>query len=157
MTLPSSGAISLNQINNEFGRGRNLNAYRGTTWYTDDGSSGTFTSTNLGMNQFYAKRVDAPYRYGSPYMYAINYGNSFVDLYWGISGGQPGAYFNFYLTSSTSGNPVGGDAVTGYLDGNGNYDGSAEVTDSYWLPGPQTNWFDVYQDGVYIGTVSASS
>lgn len=60
MTLPSSGPISLNDIDGEFGLGTNLNAYRGVTWYTDSGTSGTFTSSNLGMDQFYSKRPTSP-------------------------------------------------------------------------------------------------
>lgn len=60
MTLPSSGPLSLNDINGEFGLGTNLNAYRGVTWYTNAGSSGTFTSTNLGIDQFYSKRSTPP-------------------------------------------------------------------------------------------------
>lgn len=60
MTLPSSGALTMSAINAEFGRGNNLNAYRGTTWYTDAGASGTFTSTNLGFDQFYSKRATSP-------------------------------------------------------------------------------------------------
>lgn len=60
MTLPASGPLSLLAINNEFGRGLNLNAYRGTVWYTDAGASGTFTSSNLGFDQFYGKRPTSP-------------------------------------------------------------------------------------------------
>jgi len=60
MTLPASGALSMSAINAEFGRGNNLNAYRGTVWYTDAGASGTFTSANLGFNQFYGKRPTSP-------------------------------------------------------------------------------------------------
>lgn len=60
MTLPASGPISLSAINTEFGLGTNLNAYRGVTWYTDTGTTGTFTTSDLGMNQFYSKRATAP-------------------------------------------------------------------------------------------------
>lgn len=60
MTLPSSGPLSMQAINTEFGRGTNLGSYRGTVWYTDAGASGTFTSTNLGFDQFYGKRLTAP-------------------------------------------------------------------------------------------------
>lgn len=60
MTLQSSGAISISQINSEFGRGNNLNSYRGTTWYTDAGGSGTFSSGAISMSEFYSKRPTAP-------------------------------------------------------------------------------------------------
>ena len=59
-TLQSSGAISINDINAEFALGNNLNAYRGVTWYTDAGSSGTFSSGAISMNEFYSKRKTAP-------------------------------------------------------------------------------------------------
>lgn len=60
MTLQSSGAISLNQINTEFGRGRSLSLYRGTTWYTDAGSSGVFDTNNINFAEFYSKRLTSP-------------------------------------------------------------------------------------------------
>lgn len=63
MTLPLSGALSMQAINAEFGRGLNLNAYRGTTWYTDAGASGTFSSGAISMSEFYGKRLTAPMSY----------------------------------------------------------------------------------------------
>jgi hypothetical protein len=53
MTLPASGTISLNAINNEFGRGLNVNAYRGTSYYTSSGGPFTFSSGALAFNNFY--------------------------------------------------------------------------------------------------------
>jgi hypothetical protein len=48
--------ISMSQINSVFdGRGNNLNAYRGTQWYTAAGGSGTFPSTPISFNDFYLK------------------------------------------------------------------------------------------------------
>jgi hypothetical protein len=60
MTLPASGALSMSAINTEFGRGNNLNAYRGTTWYTDAGASGTFSSGAISFSDFYSKRATSP-------------------------------------------------------------------------------------------------
>ena len=60
MTLPSSGALSMSAINAEFGRGNNLNSYRGTVWYTDAGGSGTFSSGAIAMSDFYGKRATSP-------------------------------------------------------------------------------------------------
>ena len=51
--LPSSGAISINDINTVFGLGNNLNAYRGTTYYTASAGPFTFSSGALSMNAFY--------------------------------------------------------------------------------------------------------
>jgi hypothetical protein len=54
--LQSSGAIALSQINSVFdGRGLNLNAYRGTTWFTSAGGSGTFSSSAIAFGDFYSK------------------------------------------------------------------------------------------------------
>lgn len=60
MTLPASGALSLSAINTEFGRGTNLNSYRGTTWYTDAGGSGTFSAGAIAISDFYSKRLTSP-------------------------------------------------------------------------------------------------
>jgi hypothetical protein len=55
--LQASGVpISMSQINSVFdGRGNNLNAYRGTTWYTAAGGSGTFSSGTISFSDFYLK------------------------------------------------------------------------------------------------------
>lgn len=60
MALPASGSLSIQQINAEFGRGNNLNSYRGTTWYTDAGGSGTFSTGAISISDFYGKRVNSP-------------------------------------------------------------------------------------------------
>lgn len=60
MTLPSSGSISLSEINTEFSLGTNIGAYRSATWYTDAGGTGTFPSTDLSMSAFYGKRATSP-------------------------------------------------------------------------------------------------
>lgn len=54
--LPGSFPISLTQINSVFdGRGLNLFAYRGTTWYTAAGGSGTFPSGTISFSDFFNK------------------------------------------------------------------------------------------------------
>lgn len=60
MTLQSSGSISMSQINAEFGKGNDLNSYRGTKWYTDAGGSGTFSTGAISYTDFYGKRLSAP-------------------------------------------------------------------------------------------------
>jgi hypothetical protein len=61
MTLPLSGSMSIAQINTEFGRGNNLNAYRGTIWYTDSGQQGVFSiGSPISLGDFYGKRPTAP-------------------------------------------------------------------------------------------------
>lgn len=60
MTLPSSGPLTISAINAEFGAGNNLGAYRGLTWYTDGGGSGTFSTVAISFNEFYGKRSSNP-------------------------------------------------------------------------------------------------
>jgi hypothetical protein len=57
--LQSSGAISMSDINSVFGRGNNLNSYRGTSWYTAAGGSGTFSSGAISFSDFYSKGPSA--------------------------------------------------------------------------------------------------
>lgn len=60
MTLPASGLLSMAAIHTEFGRGYDLNSYRGTPWWTDAGGSGTFSAGTIYMSEFYGKRLTAP-------------------------------------------------------------------------------------------------
>jgi len=48
------------QINAEFGRGNDLNSYRGTQWYTAAGGAGTFSTGALSMSDFYGKQLASP-------------------------------------------------------------------------------------------------
>ena len=63
----------MSQINAEFGRGNNLNAYRGTTWYTDAGGSGTFSSGAISMSEFYGKRASPAFTVGYSAGFTNNY------------------------------------------------------------------------------------
>jgi hypothetical protein len=51
--LQTGGAISMSQINGLFGRGNNLGAYRGTTYYTASGGPFTFPSGAISYSNFY--------------------------------------------------------------------------------------------------------
>ena len=57
MPLPSSGVISLLDINNEFGRGYDLNSYRGTQYYTSSAGPFTFPSGTIGFADFYGTQL----------------------------------------------------------------------------------------------------
>ncbi|MFZ9767198.1 MAG: hypothetical protein ACO3C4_01740 [Candidatus Limnocylindrus sp.] len=86
MTLQASGEITIAQINAEFGLGNNLNAYRGVTWYTDAGGSGTFSSGAIAMSDFYSKRATSPASVAISNQLAANYSKS------GIGGGATATY-----------------------------------------------------------------
>lgn len=60
MAIPSTGSVSMSQINAEFGRGLNLNAYRGTTYYTSSGGPFTFPSGSISMNDFRGTQASGP-------------------------------------------------------------------------------------------------
>jgi hypothetical protein len=53
MALPSSGQISISDINTEFGLGNNLNVHLGATYYKSDLSINTFPNANISMSDFY--------------------------------------------------------------------------------------------------------
>lgn len=60
MTLPTSGPLSLADIDAEFSLGNDLYNYHGVTWYNDLGGSGVFSSGHLSIFEFYGKRPDDP-------------------------------------------------------------------------------------------------
>jgi hypothetical protein len=60
MALPASGTLTMAQINTEFGRGNNLNSYRGTTYYTSSGGPFTFPSGAISFSNFYGTQVNSP-------------------------------------------------------------------------------------------------
>ncbi len=61
MTIKGSGSsLSMSEIDAEFGRGKNLNSYRGTTWWKDDFTTGTFSSGSISISDFYSKRLTSP-------------------------------------------------------------------------------------------------
>ena len=100
MALPTSGPISINDIDTEFSRGKNLNAYRGTTYYTSGGGPFTFSSTSIDMDDFYGTTVTAP-------TYTIEY----LVVSGGAGGGGPfysgGGGAGGYQTGSTTVTPGG--------------------------------------------------
>lgn len=55
MTIKTSGSLSFSEINATFGRGTNLNAYRGTSWVSAGSTSGTFNVNGISFAEFYGK------------------------------------------------------------------------------------------------------
>ena len=99
MTLPAAGnPISISQIQTEFALGNNLNAYRGVTWWTDAGATGTFSAGAISMSEFYSKRVNSPFTVSLAQLNGTTYVASgyqvqiYLLLYtngtWDISGGD---------------------------------------------------------------------
>ena len=60
MTIKSSGELGIGEINAEFNRGNDLNAYRGVQWWTEGGSTGNFSSGQISMLEFYGKKASLP-------------------------------------------------------------------------------------------------
>lgn len=77
--LPGSGALSINDINTLFGRGNNLNAYRGTTYYTSSSGPFTFPSGSISMSNFYGTGPQAN-RPALSYTFSSNTANASLNV-----------------------------------------------------------------------------
>lgn len=117
MTIKGSGSLSISEITSEFGRGTGLGAYRGTTWYTDGGSSGTFSGSLISIAEFYNKRV-SPTTLSADYLIVAGGGAGHGNV---GGGGGAGGYisgtFTLSLNAGTSYDVVVG---TGGAYGGGN-------------------------------------
>jgi hypothetical protein len=128
--LPGSGSLAFSTINSVFdGRGLNLNAYRGTQWYTAAGGSGTFPTGAISFNDFYNKGP-------SP---AITISLASLSA---LYGSNPGGYaFAYYLFNS---NGLIRYWQTGTNDGAvGNWASptTTGIGSSYWIRFTQTGSF----------------
>ena len=162
--LQSSGAISISQINAEFGRGNNLNAYRGTTWYTDAGGSGTFSSGAISMSEFYGKRATPAFNVA----YSSGFGNGyFIDdvfysfgeaagagIRWNANGtmDQYGFDFGYQSLGQTWGNPTTSGIGSNYwirftrTAAVGNGAAAASTASTGWLQLNSGREIVIYQD-----------
>jgi len=117
MPTPTSGTISINDVNSVFGRGNNLNAYRGTVWYQPNSLAyGYFSAGAISLSDFYNKQPNDPATtgsatYSSPGTTSFTaplYRNSLTIYVWG-GGGGGGGY----------GDSPGVSYSSGYYAGNG--------------------------------------
>jgi hypothetical protein len=51
----------MSEINSEFNRGTNFNAYRGTDYYTSAGGPFVFPASPISFNNFYSTQVNSPF------------------------------------------------------------------------------------------------
>jgi hypothetical protein len=125
MGTPSSGTISIYDINSVFGRGTDLNSYRGTTWYTPGSiTMGTFSSNAISLSDFYNKQANDPASSGSntfstPGTTSFTvplFRNSLTIYVWG-GGGGGGGYGNSPGSSYTDGTQYGGTGGTSVFYG----------------------------------------
>jgi len=125
MATPTSGTISINVINSVFGRGNNLNAYRGTVWYQPNSLVyGYFSSGAISLSNFYNKQPTDPATTGSttystPGTYSFTaplFRNSLTIQVWGAGGGG-GGYGNSPGSSYTDGTQFGGTGGTSFFYG----------------------------------------
>lgn len=128
MTIKTSGTLSLQEINAEFGLGTDLYAYRGVKWFRDDGSRGYFDQSignnpPIDMLEFYGKRKTIPvtpsdrYYANGEYFSVPFYNQIIVTLVGGKAGGQ-GASGTWkatdgYVFQTYAGSPggVGGSSI----------------------------------------------
>lgn len=147
MALPSSGQISMSQINGEFGRGNDLNSYRGTGWYTPGGSQGYFSQNNISFSEFWDKQPNSP----APsvwmnYLAYSTYGYFQVEITAGPS--YAGAYYEIRTSYIQNLGYVDALIATGNLNGNGyEYREFGPISDEYWYPRPKQNCFYVQLSG----------
>jgi hypothetical protein len=116
----------MSQINAEFGRGNNLNAYRGTAWYTDAGGSGTFSSGAISFNEFYSKRATPVGSVAISNQSVLNF------LYSGLGGGNATGYYQLLSTGvARKTNGLTGNGVLTDISGEWLVSGSASLFDVY--------------------------
>lgn len=154
MTLPSSGIITLADINGEFGLGHNLGAYRGAQWWKDDMSQGNFPTAPIAMSDFHAKRATSP----APvfqYLSSINIGmiNANTDIPWsGVSIGTAHPLRRLMLFNINDYYPATSSfSQTCRLDGTlisrqgAVPEGSSEISDAYLnYSGRESLWLSNY-------------
>ena len=100
MPTPTSGPISIGSVNQHFGWGNDLNAYRGRRWYQPNSlNTGLFSGGQISLAEFYNKQPNDPassgaWDSGSPGWHSITvplFRNGLQVQVWG-AGGAGGPY-----------------------------------------------------------------
>jgi hypothetical protein len=145
MTLPSSGPISINDINTEFALGNNLNAYRGALYATPSGTAGVFSAGTISMSAFYStQKVTAQTTTNLPGgTFTVPPYRTITFTATGGGGGQTGANgvysggpLNGVPTGGSSGASGGNTTVGGYVTGAGGGPSAGGSTSSVTLTNP---------------------
>jgi hypothetical protein len=102
--LPTSGPLSINDINAVFGKGTNLNAYRGTIYATINGS-GIFPTGAISISNFYgtSPRVAISYTFASDTPNAILNVSSISGYVAGVSDITITVNSGIYLYATSTG------------------------------------------------------
>lgn len=136
MPTPSSGTISMFDINSTFSRGNDLNVYRGTVWYVPNSlTTGTFPTGQIAFSDFYNKTgVDpvtpspaggVPYTTPGTYQFVVPlFRTSLTVVMWGAGGGggSGGGTFGSYTDPNNpylKGATGGASSFAGTLIANG--------------------------------------
>jgi len=158
MATPTSGTISIGVINSVFGRGNNLNAYRGTVWYQPNSLvTGNFSSGAISLSDFYNKQPTDPATTGSQTFSTPGtttftvplYRNSLTVQIWGAGGGGGGygssavysyaggnsSFYDAYASGGNGGQMAGTSIYGGNVYGAGGAGGSSAYGNSIILGG----------------------
>lgn len=147
MTLPASGAISINDLHTEFALGQNLNAYRGQLYATSAIPPGAavFPSGAISLSDFYStSKVTAQTTTNLPGgTFTVPPYRTITFTATGGSGGQTGAN-GVYSGGPLNGAPTGGSAggsggnttVGSYVTGAGGGPSAGGSTSSVTLTNP---------------------
>lgn len=165
MTVKASGSsLAISEINTEFARGTNLNAYRGTSWYTGAGGSGTFSAGAISMSEAYSKRVTFPGN--DSYAKLLVHGNStLVD-----NSASAKSITNTSVSISSSASKFGGASCffngTAYYTVTADADltfGTGDFTIDFWIYATDVTAGDPFEvgsydnyDGVFLQLVSGN-
>lgn len=138
MPTPPSGQIDIATINANFGRGTNLNAYRGTIWYQPNSLNfGYFPTGAISLSDFYNKQPNDPassgvldYQSPGTFSFAAPLYRNFLQIQvWG--GGGAGGPYNRDGAYAGSGDASVAYTPVGNIIGYGGQGGQGSATDRF--------------------------